>query len=114
MVRLNRSLHCMKQASRSWHNHLVTHVKSLGLEQSPTDACVMRLIESGSVSIVTVVRMDDIFAVGVKSKCDQFSRDLNRLVPVKNRGEFRWYAGYRFLRDWDAGTSGRKTYFRLV
>ena len=60
VVRLNRSLYGLKQASRSWHNHLLTHMKSLGFEQRPADACVMRLIESGSVSIVTVVHVDDI------------------------------------------------------
>ena len=63
----------------------------------------MRLIESGSVSIVTV-NVDDIFAVGVKSRCNQFCEDRNRLVRVNNLGELRWYAGCRFSRYWDAGT----------
>ena len=67
IVRLNRSLYGLKQASKSWHNHLLTHMKNFGFEQSPADACVMRLIESGSVSIVTVVHVDDIFAVGAIS-----------------------------------------------
>ena len=64
IVRLNRSLCGLKQAWRSWHNHLVTHMKSLGFEESPADACVMRLIELGSVSIVTVVHVDDICSGG--------------------------------------------------
>ena len=63
IVRLTRSLHGLKQASRSWHNHLITHTKSLGIEQSPADACVLRLIESGWVSIVTAVHVDDIIEV---------------------------------------------------
>ena len=81
-------------------------MKSLGFEQSPADACVMRLIESGSVSIVTVVHVDDIFAVGLKAtrRCDQFCEDVNRLVPINNMRMLRWYAGCRFSRDWDAGT----------
>ena len=48
--------------------------------------------------------MDDIYAVGLKARCDQFCEDLNRHVPIKNLGELRWYAGCRFSRDWDAGT----------
>ena len=92
------------QASRSWHNHLMTYMKSLGFEQCLADACVMSLIESGTVSIVTVVRVDDIFAVGSKSRCDQFCEDLNRLVSIINLCVLRWYAGCRFVRDWDAGT----------
>ena len=104
ILRLNRSLYGLKQASRSWHNHHITHMKSLGFEQSLTDACVLQLAESGSVSIVTVVHADDIIAVGLKARCDQFCEDLNRLVPINNLGDLRWYAGCRFSRNWATGT----------
>ena len=66
IVMLKRSLYGLKQASRSRHEHLVTHMKSLGFEQSPVDACVMRLIESDLVSMVAVVHVDDIFPVGLR------------------------------------------------
>ena len=98
------SIYGLKQALRSWHNHLVPHIKSLGFEQNPADACVTRLIESGSISIVTVVHVDDIFAWELKSKWDQFCEDLNRLVTINNLGDLRWYACCRFSRDWNAGT----------
>ena len=104
VVRLNRSLHGLKQEPRSCHNHLLSHMKSLGFEQSLADACVLRLVDSGTVSIVTVVHVDDIFAVGRNARCDQFCEDLNRLVPINNLGELRWYASCRYSRDWDAGT----------
>ena len=65
---------------------------------------IMRLIESGSVTIITVVHVDDIFAVGRKSRCDQFCDDLNHLVPINNLGESKWYAGCRFVRDLEADT----------
>ena len=45
-----------------------------------------------------VVHVDDIFAVGEKERCDQFGRDLNQLVPVKNLGELRWYSGCFYER----------------
>ena len=79
-------------------------MKSLGFEQSLADACVLRLVESGTVSIATVAHVDDIFAVGRKARCDQFCEDLNRLVPINNLCELRWYAGCRYFRDGDAGT----------
>ena len=75
------------------------------------------------LSIVTVVHVDDLFAVGLKARCGQFCEDLNRIVPINNLGELRWYAGCRFLRDWDAGKIPRRgimlvlggvTRFRLV
>ena len=79
-------------------------MKSLGFEQNLADACVLLLVESGTVSIVSVVHVDDIFAVGRKARCDQFCGDLNRLVPINNLGKLRWYVGCRYSRDWDAGT----------
>ena len=48
--------------------------------------------------------MDDIFAVGLKARCDQSCEDLNRLIPINNLGELRRYAGCRFSSYWDAGT----------
>ena len=103
VIRLNRSLYGLKQASRTWHRHLVIRLKSLGFEQCLADHCVFRLLEAGSVSIIAVVHVDDIFAVGRKERCDQFCEDLNRLVPINNLGELRWYAGCHYSRDKVAG-----------
>ena len=63
----------------------------------------MRLV--GNVStVVTVVHVDDIFAVGRKARCDQFCEGLKRLVPINNLDELKWYAGCRYSRYWGAGT----------
>ena len=53
----------------------------------------------GSVAVIAVVHVDDIFAVGRKERCDQFCDDLNHLVPINNLGELRWYAGCHYSRD---------------
>ena len=34
VVPLNRRIYGLKQASKSWPNHLLSHMKSLGFEQS--------------------------------------------------------------------------------
>lgn len=104
VVKLARSLYGLKQASRTWHYHLVAGMRSLGFEQCGADACVMRLVENGVVAMVVVVHVDDIFSIGAKARCDQFGRDLNAYVPIKNLGELRLYAGIRFSRDRAAGT----------
>ena len=54
VVRLSHILYGFKQASRSWHSHLAVRLKSLGFEQSLPDACVLRLIEAGSVAVRVV------------------------------------------------------------
>ena len=79
-------------------------MKSLGFEQSLAGACVFRVVEPGTVSIVTVFLVDHLFSVGRKARCDKFCEDLNRLVPINNLGELRWYPGCRCSRDCDSGT----------
>ena len=104
VVEPRRSLYSLKQASRTWYNHLVRGMRSLGFEQCAADACVMRLVEGGVVSMVVVVHVDYIFSIGQKSRCDQFGRDLTQCVPITNLGELRLYAGCRCSRDFDSGT----------
>ena len=91
VLRLNKSLYRLKQASRTWHAHLTTCLKRLGFEQIMTDVCVFRLIKDGRVAITAVVHVDDIFAVGQKERCDRLWVDLNRTIPVKNQGELKWH-----------------------
>ena len=86
IVRLNKSLYGLKQASRSWHTHLTTCLETLGFQQCLANACVFRLVEEGRVAIIAVVHVDDIFSVGLKSRCDAFRDELNQMVPVKNLG----------------------------
>ena len=72
IVRLKKSLYGLKQASRSWHAHLTTCLKTIGFQQYLADACVFRLVEEGRVAIIAFVHVDDIFSVGLKSRCDVF------------------------------------------
>ena len=89
IVRLNKSLCGLKQASRLWHAHLTSCFKTLGFQQCLADAGVFRLVEKGRAAIIAVVHVDDIFAVGMNSRCDVFRDELNRMVPVKTLGELR-------------------------
>ena len=55
-------------------------------------------MEVGGIVMTIVVHVDDIFAEGEKARCEQFGRDLNQMVPVKNLGEFSLVLGV-FLRE---------------
>ena len=70
------------------------------------------MVEEGRVAIIAVVHVDDIFAVGLKSRCDVFRDELNRMVPVKNLGELRWYGGCHYTREreMDTLTISQKTF----
>ena len=65
ILRFNKSFCGLKQASRSWHAHLISCLKTLGFCQCLADACVFCSVEGGRVAIIVVVHVDDIFAVGV-------------------------------------------------
>ena len=54
IMRLNKSLYGLKQASRSWHAHLASCLKTLGFQHCLADACVFRLSEEGRVAIIAV------------------------------------------------------------
>ena len=53
IVRLNKSLYGLRQASRQWHAHVTRCLLSLGFVQCLADACVFRLMEIGRV-VMTV------------------------------------------------------------
>ena len=89
----------MRQASRQWYAMLKKCLSALGFEQCLADSCVFRLIRGGIVVLILVVHVD---TVG-KERCDQFGEDLNRMVPVKNLGELKWYSGCFYERDREAG-----------
>ena len=112
VVKLSKSLYGLRQASRQWYALLKKCLLALGFVQCLADSCVFRLVEGGEVAMHLVVHVDDIFAVGKKERCDQFGKDLGRLVPVKSLGELKWYSGCYYERDREAGrlTISQQTY----
>ena len=62
------------------------------------------MVEEGRAASIAVVHVDDIFVVSLESRCDVFRDELNRVVPVKNLGELRWYGGCHYTREWEMGT----------
>ena len=62
-----------------------------------------RLVENGDVSIMAVVHVDDIFAAGRKSRCNQMCDELNTLVSINNLGDLTWRAGCHNSRDKERG-----------
>ena len=56
--------------------------------------------------------VNGIFAVGLKTMCDVFRDELNRMVPVKNLNELRWYGSCHYRREQGIGslTISQKTF----
>lgn len=94
-VPLNRRLCGLRQESRTWRNHLIVRMESLGFERIIRFA----LAEEGSMSVIEVVLVDDIFNVGRSRRCGLFDVNFNCLVSVDSLGELCLYAGCHFSRD---------------
>ena len=72
VVMLCRRQYGLKTPLRQWHHHTVRGMRGVRFEQCEEDACVMGLAEAAGVSIivvvVVVVHVDDMFAMGFKSR----------------------------------------------
>ena len=88
VVKLGRSLYGLRQSSRTWHNHLMRGLKYLVFESCAADACVMHLIEHSLVVMVVVVHVDDIFSIGLKSRCDKFVLTSTAMYPSRTLGNY--------------------------
>ena len=64
IVKLNKSLYGLRQASRQCYAMLKNGLLVLGFEQCLADSSVFRLIRGGTVVLLLVVHVDDNFAVG--------------------------------------------------
>lgn len=64
ILRLDRSLYGLRQASRQWRKYPAKCVRSLGFDQCSANSCVFRLMDNDRVIITLLVHVDDIFAVG--------------------------------------------------
>ena len=76
----------MKQALRPWYSHVLPCLIILGFQQFSADACIFGLIEKGRVATIAVEHVDNVFAVGLKSRCDNILRQTEPHIPRQELG----------------------------
>ncbi|CAN0053474.1 unnamed protein product, partial [Sphacelaria rigidula] len=104
-VRLEKSIHGVKQAGRQWSLLLnKTLIEDVGMPQSKADPCVYKLEEGGEVCAILVVHVDDILIGGETKRVQRVSNILNNRFPTNNLGEVQWYMGCAIERNWKGGT----------
>ena len=103
VVKLNKSVHGLKQAGRRWAMHLGdVIVRKIGMEQCKADPRVFRLIRDGVVVRIVCVHVDDITVAGESEACDFLSTCLLEEFQTTG-GELSWYLGCAFERDRKGG-----------
>ena len=116
VVRLNKSLYGLKQASRTFYKRLVSDLKRIGFEQSLSDPCVLRFMMGDEVMGMVAIHVDDILYAGTKSLVKVVVEALGDSLPTKNLGEVKFFLGCAFIRDREAGTIeiSQESYIRSV
>ena len=104
VVRLNKSVYGLKQASRTWYQLLVSTLEEIGFEQCLVDPCVLRLLVGSIVVAMVVIHVDDIQIAASQEVAEVVVDSLNDKFPTKNLGELSWYMGSEYKRDREKGT----------
>ncbi|CAB1096750.1 unnamed protein product [Ectocarpus sp. CCAP 1310/34] len=116
VVRLDKSLYGLRQASRTIHKGLVSDLKRIGFEQSLSDLCVLRFMMGDEVLGMIAIHVDDILHAGIERLAKMVVEALGDSLPTKNLGEVRYFLGCAFVRDREAGTieMSQESYIRSV
>jgi hypothetical protein len=98
VLRLNKSLYGLKQASRIWYLFLCGIIIELGFVALETDSCIY---VRGNILIAVYV--DDIqVAAKTKEQCESFFHELAQRVNIDNKGPVKSFLGINVIRDWDS------------
>ncbi|CAB1113542.1 unnamed protein product [Ectocarpus sp. CCAP 1310/34] len=116
VVRLDKSLYGLRQASRTFHKRLVSDLKRIGFEQSLSDPCVLHFMMGDEVLGMIAIHVDDILYAGIERLAEMVVEALGDSLPTKNLGEVRFFLGCAFARDREAGTieMSQESYIRSV
>ena len=106
VVRLNKSLYGLRQASLEFHKLLSRTLNGLGFEQSNIDPCVFRLASGRDkrVEILLLCHVDDFMVAGSTEKLKSLVEKMNQSFKTNHLGELPHYNGCAFVRDRKAGT----------
>ena len=96
--RLLRSLYGLKRAPRLWFEKLSSHLKSMGLKQSPTSPCIFMgtLIEGGPMIYVGIYVDDIIYFSANDTVESKFEELLSTIGSVDFMGQVSLFLGAEF------------------
>lgn len=97
IVKLQKSLYGLKQASRSWNKRFDDEVKKLKFISLKSDSCVYLSQDRG---LILVLYVDDILVIGkTLSNVKWIKTELGRLFRMKDLNEVKHFLGMEIKRD---------------
>ena len=102
VLRLNRSLYGLKQASRIWYLLLCKTIIEYGFEPLISDECIFI---SPNRRMIILVYVDDVLIISSdQAQCQEVYNYLAQHFRMNNLGEPTTFLGMRITRDWNAHT----------
>lgn len=89
VLRLNRAIYGIKQASRVWNQNLHKTLTELGFSRSPYDYCLYVRVEDGVFCAMTVVVDDLVIACSNTDYISTLYRSLSLRYKIKDEGDLR-------------------------
>ena len=85
VLRLNKCIYGLKQASKCWNKKLVTILSKLGFKQVPEEPCLfVKLSNKGPIFIL--IWVDDLLIAGNSTAVDVVVNLLQKMLPMKDLG----------------------------
>jgi hypothetical protein len=103
-LRLHKSIYGLKQASRLFHELLVTFLLSIGFIASPPDTCVMYLIVGAQILLLAIYVDDLLLFATTEALADEVTAQLQAKFQCTNLGEITWCLGMHITTSADRHT----------
>ncbi|CAL1404860.1 unnamed protein product [Linum trigynum] len=99
VLKLQKSLYGLKQASRQWYIKLSACLQNLGFELSFDDYSVFKLHSKGA-TVIVIIYVDDIIVAGDDlDLIQQTKQQLQQAFKVKDLGNLKYFLGIEIARS---------------
>jgi len=102
VLKLEKSLYGLKQASRNWNKVIDEWLKQYGLQPTSVDPCVYvgNDKQSGAI-IIVILYVDDIMIAGpsMMDAINRFKQAISQQFKIKDLGELKWMLGMQVVSE---------------
>lgn len=101
ILKLNKSLYGLKQASKCWHERFDNYIAKLSLKQSNSDQCLYILNNGNPHDIIyLLLYVDDIIVAGSNMlKIGEIKSYLKEEFEMEDNGELNYFLGLEITYD---------------